>query len=121
MLSTAGSTANVHRRQVTVRTGFRGDTPDEQPSILDRFFGPPWRNVRVIGCHSFRAKPRSWNICVTGQAESGAIDRKPPVRFRFRNPGQICYPAAARLTPRQRFDMVAVKSVNTRGAEIHSI
>ena len=48
MLSSAGSTANVHRRQVTVRTGFRGDARDEEPSILDRFFGPPRRNVRVI-------------------------------------------------------------------------
>jgi hypothetical protein len=48
MLHSAGSTANVHRREVTVRTGFRGDAPDEQPSIFDRFFGPPRRNVRVI-------------------------------------------------------------------------
>ena len=48
MLSSAGSTANVHRRQVTVRTGFRGDAGDEEPSILNRFFGPPLRNVRVI-------------------------------------------------------------------------
>ena len=48
MLSSAGSTANVHRRQVMVRTGFRGNARDEEPSILDRFFGPPWRNVRVI-------------------------------------------------------------------------
>ena len=29
MLHSAGSTANVHRRPVTVRTGFRGDTRDE--------------------------------------------------------------------------------------------
>ena len=49
MLSSAGSTPNVHRRPVTVRTGFRGDdTRDEAPSILDRFFGPPRRKVRVI-------------------------------------------------------------------------
>jgi hypothetical protein len=48
MLHSVGSTANVHRREVTVRTGFRGDAPDEQSSIFDRFFGPPRRNVRVI-------------------------------------------------------------------------
>lgn len=49
MLSSAGSRANVHRRQVTVRTGFRGDARDEEPeSILDRFFAKPRPNVRVI-------------------------------------------------------------------------
>ena len=49
MLASAGSTANVQRRPVTVRTGFRGgDTNDQESSILDRFFGPPRRNVRVI-------------------------------------------------------------------------
>ena len=56
MLHSAGSTANVHRRQVTVRTGFRGDARDEQPSILDRFFGPPRRKVRdpLDGCYFTR-------------------------------------------------------------------
>ena len=35
MLHSAGSTANVHRCPVTIRTGFRGDdTRDEAPSIL---------------------------------------------------------------------------------------
>ncbi len=49
MLSSAGSTSKVHRRPVTVRTGFRGGVFDEpQIDILDRFFGPPRRNVRVI-------------------------------------------------------------------------
>ena len=49
MLSSAGSTANVHRRPVTVKTGFRGNANDDsESSILDRFFGPPRRNVRVI-------------------------------------------------------------------------
>jgi hypothetical protein len=50
-LASAGSTANVHRRPVTVRTGFRGDTWDDPgsfDSILDRFFGKPRPNVRVI-------------------------------------------------------------------------
>jgi hypothetical protein len=36
MLS-AGSTANVHPRRVTVRTGFRGDARDySEPDILER-------------------------------------------------------------------------------------
>ena len=49
MLHSAGSTANVHRRPVTVRTGFRGDAWDESKSdILDRFFGKPRPTVRVI-------------------------------------------------------------------------
>ena len=50
MLHSAGSTANVLRRHVTVRSGFRGDDrrDDSESSILDRFFGPPRRNVRVI-------------------------------------------------------------------------
>jgi hypothetical protein len=49
MLGSAGSTANVHRRPLTVKTGFRGGVFDEpQSDILDRFFGPPRRNVRVI-------------------------------------------------------------------------
>ena len=50
MLASAGSTANVNRRPVTVRTGFRGDAWDDpgSPDILDRFFGGPRRNVRVI-------------------------------------------------------------------------
>jgi hypothetical protein len=48
----AGSTANIHWRLVTVRTGFRGDVWDDPGSsdgILDRFFGKPRRNLRVIG------------------------------------------------------------------------
>jgi hypothetical protein len=50
MLSSAGSTANVHRRPVTVRAGFRGDARDDSGSsdILDRFFGKPRPTVRVI-------------------------------------------------------------------------
>jgi hypothetical protein len=49
MLSSAGSTANVRRRPVTVRTGFRGDAHDySEPDILERFFGKPRPNVRVI-------------------------------------------------------------------------
>jgi hypothetical protein len=49
MLRSAGSTANIHRRPVTVRTGFRGDdTSNEAESILDRFFAKPRPNVRVI-------------------------------------------------------------------------
>ena len=49
MLHSAGSTANVHRRPVTVRAGFRGDNfQEEQEDILDRFFGPPKGRVRVI-------------------------------------------------------------------------
>ena len=49
MLSSAGSTANVYRRPVTVRTGFRGDAQDySEPDILERFFGKPRPNVRVI-------------------------------------------------------------------------
>ena len=49
MLHSAGSTANVHRRPVTVRAGFRGDNFQEEPEdILDRFFGFPKRRVRVI-------------------------------------------------------------------------
>ena len=50
MLRSAGSTANVYRRPVTVRTGFRGDdTSSEAENILDRFFAKPRPNVRVIG------------------------------------------------------------------------
>jgi hypothetical protein len=51
MLPSAGSTANIHRRPVTVKTGFRGNAWDDSgssESILDRFFGPPGRSVRVI-------------------------------------------------------------------------
>ena len=49
MLRSAGSTANVYRRPLTVRTGFRGDDMREKPeSILDRFFARPRRNVRVV-------------------------------------------------------------------------
>ena len=48
MLSSAGSTGNSARRQpVKVIFGFRGDAPDPEPDILDRFFGGPQR-VRVI-------------------------------------------------------------------------
>jgi hypothetical protein len=49
MLSSAGSTANIQRRPVVVRTGFRGnDFHDPEPDILERFFGKPRPNVRVI-------------------------------------------------------------------------
>jgi hypothetical protein len=49
MLSSAGSTANARRRPVTVLTGFRGNARDDpEPDILERFFGKPGRNVRVI-------------------------------------------------------------------------
>lgn len=51
MLHSAGSTANYYSRPVTVRTGFRGDAwddPGSSDSMLDRFFGKPRRNVRVI-------------------------------------------------------------------------
>jgi hypothetical protein len=51
MLGSAGSTANFHRRRVTLPTGFPGDAwedPGSSDSILDRFFGKPRRNVRVI-------------------------------------------------------------------------
>ena len=48
MLSGAGSTCTSARRQpVKVIFGFRGDAPDPEPDILDRFFGGPPR-VRVI-------------------------------------------------------------------------
>ena len=50
MLSSAGSTPNIRRQPVTVRTGFRGDSRDDssEPDILDRFFGPSRPHVRVI-------------------------------------------------------------------------
>jgi hypothetical protein len=51
MLRAAGSTPNVRRMPVTVITGLRGDCEirGEEPSILDRFFGPDHgRGVRVI-------------------------------------------------------------------------
>ena len=49
MLSRAGTTVHEARRQpVRVLTGYRGSGADHEPSILDRFFGPPRRNVRVI-------------------------------------------------------------------------
>ena len=49
MLSSAGSTANIQRQPVVVRTGFRGnDFHVSEPDILDRFFGKPRPNVRVI-------------------------------------------------------------------------
>jgi hypothetical protein len=49
MLSSAGSTANVSRKPVTVLTGFRGYVRDySEPDILERFFGKPRPNVRVI-------------------------------------------------------------------------
>ena len=48
MLSSAGSTCTSARRQpVKVIFGFRGDAPDPEPDILDRFFGGPPR-ARVI-------------------------------------------------------------------------
>jgi hypothetical protein len=49
MLSRAGISSGAPRRQpVRVLTGFRGASMDPEPSILDKFFGPPGRNVRVI-------------------------------------------------------------------------
>ena len=50
MLTSAGSTANMHRRPVTVRTGFRGNARDDSSGsdILDRFFGPSRPHVRVL-------------------------------------------------------------------------
>ena len=49
MLSSAGSTPNIHWQPVTVRTGFRGDAHDySEPDILERFFGKPRPKVRVI-------------------------------------------------------------------------
>jgi hypothetical protein len=49
MLSTAGSTANVRRHPLTVRTSFRGGAQDNSASdILDRFFGKPRPTVCVI-------------------------------------------------------------------------
>ena len=48
MLSGAGSTGTSARRQpVKVIFGFRGDAPDPEPDILDRFFGGLQR-ARVI-------------------------------------------------------------------------
>ena len=48
MLSSAGSTCTSARSQpAKVIFGFRGDAPDPEPDILDRFFGGPLR-VRVI-------------------------------------------------------------------------
>jgi hypothetical protein len=50
MLSRAGTTSHEARRQpVRVLTGFRAsDAAGHESSILDRFFGPPRRSVRVI-------------------------------------------------------------------------
>jgi hypothetical protein len=49
MLGSAGSTANVHRRPLIVKTGFRRKLRDDfEPDILDRFFGETRRGVRVI-------------------------------------------------------------------------
>ena len=48
MLSSAGSTGTSTRRQpAKVIYGIRGNAPDPEPDILDRFFGGPPR-VRVI-------------------------------------------------------------------------
>ena len=48
MLSSARSTGTSGRKQpVKVIFGFRGDAPDLEPDILDRFFGAPQR-ARVI-------------------------------------------------------------------------
>ena len=49
MLSSAGSIANVHRRPLIVKMAFEATTSLAQgPDILDRFFGKPRPNVRVI-------------------------------------------------------------------------
>jgi hypothetical protein len=50
MLSSAGSTRNIRRQPVTVRTGFRGNSRDDSSGsdILDRFFGPSRPHVRVL-------------------------------------------------------------------------
>ena len=50
MLRRAGSTPNIRRQPVTVLTGFRGNARDDrsESDILDRFFGKPRPNVRVI-------------------------------------------------------------------------
>ena len=50
MLSSAGSTPNIHRQPVTVRTGFRGNSRDDSSGsdILDGFFGPSRPHVRVL-------------------------------------------------------------------------
>jgi hypothetical protein len=48
MLSGAGSTGTSVRRQpVKVIFGLRGNAPDPEPDVLDRFFGGPQR-ARVI-------------------------------------------------------------------------
>jgi hypothetical protein len=57
---------------------------------------------------------RSLGNKMPGSAQSGAVDRKPPVRFGFATQGRFVNPAAARPTHRERFDTVAVKSVNTQ-------
>ena len=49
MLSRAGSTGTETRGPIRIRTGYRGSTEDsEGRSILDGFFGPQSRNVRII-------------------------------------------------------------------------
>jgi hypothetical protein len=49
MLASAGSTTNIRRRPVTVRSGFRGDLYDDpEPNFLDRFFGETRRGASVI-------------------------------------------------------------------------
>jgi hypothetical protein len=50
MLHNAGTTVVARRPMgVRVKTGFRGGNyASEAPSILDRFFGSPGRNVKVI-------------------------------------------------------------------------
>ena len=49
MLASAGSTANIRRRPVTVRSGFRGDLYDDpEPNFLGRFFGETRRGASVI-------------------------------------------------------------------------
>jgi hypothetical protein len=49
MLGSGGSTANLHRRPLIVKTGFRRKLRDDfEPDILNRFFGETRRGVRVI-------------------------------------------------------------------------
>jgi hypothetical protein len=49
MLASAGSTTNIRRRPVTVRSGFRGDLRDDpEPDFLDQFFRETRCGARVV-------------------------------------------------------------------------
>ena len=65
MLASAGSTANVHRHAVTVRTGFRGDARDDSE--------PDWRKAAA---EKFKATDATLELRLEVRNKMGAGERQ---------------------------------------------